>query len=370
MGYSRPAFTHPPEWSPHSRLVNELEHFLARVECAVDPYEVLGICPTANYEEILRAYQQATETLFPNYLISASFSREILTRIERNFARISRAFTVLASAGRRQQYDGGLVADPVVPVRVPLVSRKQMQEAARRNETRMEEEKETRADDAKDIHEKYPRRFPRFRMRLPVDISGYDQPGFAWRETAETGYVSRGGVMIRMRNRIRHGTVVQLALPFPLKLRAYDFEQDEYKSYGIVRSVQPRGDGVRDVGVELLGQEPPDGYSQHPWEVFRLPSWHGVERRRMPRFQIARSVRLDFYSDTRRLIAQGTGQTETLSRGGACIRPGQVPDVFDLVGISSQEDSFESMAVVADRFPGNDGVERLCLQFINHEWPV
>ncbi|MFN7948230.1 MAG: PilZ domain-containing protein [Blastocatellia bacterium] len=375
----------------------ELDLLLARIESASDPYDVLGVERTASYEEIWYSYKHQIALLYPSYSINCSFPEAMQNRIERVFARISRAFAVLASAGRRRQFDesGVVLTDNLNPAvkttaQPPLDQERliALAEAA----TRIQElapavgqlasavdapliapDTATTAPEAETAASnfgKYPRRFPRFKMRMPVQVTGYSRSGSVWQEAAETGQISRQGALVRMRQRVRHGHVLHLTMPLPLKLRSYSFADTHYKAYAIVRSVIPRGDGVRDVGLEFLGKNPPAGYFDKPWNYFRTESWKGAERRRIPRFRITEQIQLDFFTDTRMPLSHCAGVTETLSRGGACVRVAAMPDEFDLVGVNCAEHGFESLAVVTNRFAGQDGQERLCLQFIEQQWPI
>lgn len=384
---------------------SELETLLLRIEAAANPYQVLGIDRTAGYEEIWFAYQHHVALLYPSYSINSSFPDAMQTRVERTFAKVSRAFAVLASFGRRRKFDAltgvtrehrnrheGLVtvADVIAEVTMPPASSlaAQLQKtvslidvanglSAHQGNGHAVAALESPTDSSAAVSDKellmtgkYPRRTPRFKMRVPVRVTGYSCRGSIWQEVASTGEVGRMGVSVRMRQRVRHGSVLYLTLALPTKLRAHNFSENDYKAYAIVRSVIPRGDGVRDVGLEFLGKYPPQGYFDKPWRAFSTDRWNGAERRRMPRFKVTEPVHLEFFTDTRQPLAKSSGVTETLSRGGACVRAAALPDEFDFVGITSPDHGFESLAVVTNRVAGHDGIERLCLQFIEQEWPI
>ena len=46
------------------------------------------------------------------------------------------------------------------------------------------------------------------------------------------------------------------------------------------------------------------------------------------------------------------------------------PPEFDLLRVTSAARYFEDLAVLRNRFHGEDGRERLCLQFLNKDWPL
>jgi len=357
----------------------ELDGLLLRIESATTPYHVLGIECTADYQDIWSAYQQHVALLYPSYSINSIFPEAMQIKVERAFAKISRAFAVLANASRRRRYDGvtsQLVrplaeAAETAPAAAQVISLPEISIVTPEKDA-CGENVPVREESAAVVltSNKYPRRFPRFKMRLPVRLTGYSHQGNIWQEETVTGEVSRMGALVRMKQRVRHGTVLYLNLPLPDKLRSYSFRESDYKTYAIVRSVIPRGDGVRDVGLEFLGKNPPEGYFDKPWDTFRTESWRGAERRRMPRINRVEPVTLEFFTDTKQLLAKGEASTETLSRSGACILIDSLPEEFDLVGISAADYNFESLAVVANCFSGQDGRQRLCLQFIDQEWPI
>ncbi len=386
---------------------NELETLLLRIETAANPYQVLGIERAAGYEEIWFAYQHHVALLYPSYSINGGFPEAMQARVERTFAKVSRAFAVLASAGRRRKFDALTGAASEYRTRHPalMTAGKVMTDVTTRTTSPLEAQLQKTvslvdvanglasahdgnghngaakdaapADTTGTVSDKellmtgrYPRRTPRFRMRLPARVTGYTYQGSIWQEEASTAEVGRMGVSVRMRQRVRHGSVLYVTLPLPTKLRAHNFSENDYKAYAIVRSVIPRGDGVRDVGLEFLGKYPPQGYFDKPWRAFSTDRWSGAERRRMPRFKVTEPVHLEFFTDTKQPLAKSSGVTETLSRGGACVRAAALPAEFDFVGITSPDHGFESLAVVTNRVAGHDGIERLCIQFIEQEWPI
>ena len=62
--------------------------------------------------------------------------------------------------------------------------------------------------------------------------------------------------------------------------------------------------------------------------------------------------------------------TENLSRTGARVYLKAAPPEFDFVKVTNLKRNFESIATVRNRFMGRDGFERLCLRFMDAEWPV
>ncbi|HEY7545006.1 MAG TPA: DnaJ domain-containing protein, partial [Blastocatellia bacterium] len=90
----------------------ELERVLDRVERSALYYQILNVDRQASLDSVKLAYQHLIATLFPPYKISAGIPEEMLSRMGRAFEKASRAFSVLALATKRTEYDGVLMSRP------------------------------------------------------------------------------------------------------------------------------------------------------------------------------------------------------------------------------------------------------------------
>ncbi|HZS05938.1 MAG TPA: PilZ domain-containing protein [Blastocatellia bacterium] len=218
--------------------------------------------------------------------------------------------------------------------------------------------------------EKNRRRFPRSRISLPVRVTGHDRKAGQWVEMTHTFNVSRTGVRLSLCQKVRQGQVLHLMLPLPLPLRQHGHAETGYKAYALVRRVEPLRGGVRVVGLEFLGENPPPRYAEMPWAIFRAAEWKGAGRRRSPRQNRSEPVWLHYLNGEMEVIKLGGGRTENVSRGGVrvCVEPLIVD--FELVKVIALESGFESLAAVTSRYLKEDGLERLCLQLIGREWPA
>jgi hypothetical protein len=213
------------------------------------------------------------------------------------------------------------------------------------------------------------RKCPRFKLKIPVRVSGYDKDGNKWKDMGQTLNVGRFGVAFSMHARVRRGMVLHLNLPLPVRLRAHGYSDPSYSVWAIVRRVEPPKDGVREVGVEFLGEHPPPGFLAKPNSLYRNRNWDGVERRREERKATSEKVDLEFLDENQEIITKEKGKLENVSPGGARVRLKTVPDSFDLVRITGRSGAFTSLANVRDWFAGKDGYERLCLHFLEEKWP-
>ena len=123
------------------------------------------------------------------------------------------------------------------------------------------------------------------------------------------------------------------------------------------------------MGLEFLGEHPPAGYLEKPWAVFRTRQWTGSERRRGEREPRTETVVLHYLDNSQEVIRKETARTENLSSRGARILVKSAPQEIERVRVTSGEYKFESLAVIRNRYIGTDSVERLCLRFLDCEWP-
>ncbi len=402
----------------------ELERLLDRVESAVNHYQSLGVDRSASTEDIQIAYREAVTLLYPSqYGININLPESMEEKNKKALEKVSQAFNTLANYGRRVEYDNSLrkkTAAPI-PVRTPESFQRQelpvpkLDQPAQQSTTPAplestpaqvgieadkpmsdtsspqaaqkttsapvaQEElnllnllathKEVYVEDVGVDASRDHRKCPRFKMKIPVRVSGYDKEGNKWKDMGQTVDVGRFGVAFSMRARVRRGMVVHLNLPLPVRLRAHGYSDPSYSVWAIVRRVEPPKNGVRQVGVEFLGEHPPPGFLAKPASLYRNRNWDGVERRREERKAVAEQVKLEFLDENQNTISKEKGTLENVSPNGARVRLKSVPDAFDLVRVTGRSGSFTSLANVRDWFMGKDGYERLCLHFLEEKWPM
>jgi hypothetical protein len=366
----------------------ELERLLDRLDRSSTFFQVLGVERAATYEEIIAAYHDAVNLLFPAYKISSTLPADLLARMKRAFDKSTEAFSVLGSYARRKEYEEATSAGAVrlaaaataPPKAPPAPSRPAAQSPASRHHpvpsltdesfviTRMPRQKEVYAEFSNKLSGSNRRRCERIKLSLPARITGYDRLKGKWNEMAQTTDVSRTGVNVMMRKHVRHGMVVYLTLPMPAKLRSHGYSDSSYNVYALVRRIEPARNGMRLVGLEFLGEHPPAGFLESPWMTFRTREWSGTERRRKPRHSRAEMVSIEYFTESMHSVGKDLARTENVSSMGAriCVRSTPPPE-YDLIRFNCAELDFECFARVCNRYLGKDGKERLCLQFIEKE---
>lgn len=374
----------------------EIEPLLERVECASTHYQALGLERSATNEQIIVAYHNTVRLLHPSYYkVRAAVPDDMLVRIDRIFGKVSQAMFVLTTPHKRIEYDESLRRNIISPSRIILGKLPDANAtAAAAPEIMPEPDGATQKADAKpaapdavEIHinhvesslftklasdgkEYNRRRCDRFNLHVPILVAGYDGAGGKWQEIAKTVDVSRLGVAVRMRKRIRHGSVLHVTLPLPMKLRSHGFAEPGYNMYAIVRRVELPRDEVRVIGLEFIGKNPPAGYLYKPWATFRTQKWTGADRRMEPREDRAEPVVIEYLHESMKSLGRTIAVTENVSRGGARVCIKSAPPEFDMVRIIKVDRTFDSLAFVRNHYIDKDGFDRLCLQFVNNKWPI
>src|SRR5262249_28604372 len=209
----------------------ELEQVLDRIERAVNHYQVLDLDRLATTGEIKLAYLRAVALLNPSQLgINVDVPDTLLTRIDPSFERVSRAYSTLVNFARRLEYDTSLSSRGTSPLTFEKQQRRNSREvtsplamaalrAAQTAKTRTPAKKsDSRFDhqsisaSAAEIAGDNRRRCERFRLSVPVHVTGYDRKGGRWHEATRTVDVSRTGAQLNMRKRIKKGTVLYLTM--------------------------------------------------------------------------------------------------------------------------------------------------------------
>jgi curved DNA-binding protein CbpA len=368
----------------------EIEYLLERVEGATTHYQTLGVERSANNEEVILAYQKAVTVLHPSYhKVRAAVPDEMLVRVDQAFKKVSQAFSVLTNSKKRRQYDGQQRTPrsyATLPLDAPKPQPQTRTNAGQPKDGEASEKKHVNAEAVQinvasemrpvftraSAHEASAerRRCARFKLTVPVLIAGYDCSGGKWQEVTKTIDVSRIGVALRMRTRVKHGLVVHITLPLPTKLRSHGFSEAGYNMYAIARRVEPVVDGMRVVGLEFIGASPPTDYLYKPWTTFRTQKWNGPDRRREPREEHAEAVAVEYLDESMQRITREAGITENVSPSGARVCVKAAPPEFEFVRVTSPNRSFNSLAVVRNQWAGTDGFDRLCLQFVEQKWPM
>jgi hypothetical protein len=385
---SKPAPGHLKKNGNTGKLINahylEIEYLLARVEGSTTHYQTLGVERSATNEQIVLAYHETITVLHPSYYkVRAAVPDEMLAKIDEAFDRVSQAFIILTDRQKRIEYDHSLKRRKVVPLPIDAPRSKKARNSGGLKKARpasglLNKRAQRANESATDIKEAAytkpsvvnRRRCERFKLSVPVLVSGHDRDGSRWQEVIKTVDVSRMGVALRLGRYVRTGALLHVTLPLPMKLRSHGFTEPGYNMYAIVRRVEPLTDGFRVVGLEFIGSHPPAGYLHKPNALFRTQKWDGPDRRREERFERDESVLIEYLDESQNVLAREVTITENISASGARVSVKAAPPAFELVKVTGANRSFESLAIVRNHYTTEDGVEHLCLQFKDNKWPL
>lgn len=386
----------------------ELSRLLSRIENASTHYEMLGLEQTAAYEQIVQAYQDILAVLYPSYKLRIGVDEKLLERMDAAFNKVSWAFSILANFKKRADYhiyvlsnskssktaqttgNGSQTAanstlQAISDARKTTGAHAAMSEAlssgaqpesSKRSSSKEIELNVSKAQGTKTVYSEFAsaskddnrRRSQRFRLSIPARVAGFDRVGNKWHEMSQSVDVSRTGVTMNLRRRLRQNTVVYLTLPLPTKLRTHGFADASFNTYALVRRVEPPKNGSRVVALEFIGEHPPTGFLEKPWATFRPGKWGGQERRRNKRENRVENIRVEYFSDSLASLGTEDTFTENLSQTGMRLFVKNAPFEFDLVRVTCLTRQFETLAAVRNRYIAKDGTERLCLHFINSSY--
>lgn len=233
----------------------------------------------------------------------------------------------------------------------------------------------------------------RLELRLPVRVHCRETPDFAWSEVTRMIDVTPFGAGFTIRRPTERGRLLHMTIPMPRQLRVFDYVEDQYKIWGVVRYVRPPVPADRpprfEIGVAFVGKDPPASYEQDPTQRYEVSSELGesgmlaikepaIEHsqpstgsdRVHTRHNMPVALSLETFTETGEVADVESTVTENISRGGATIFTGLDVPIGRFVRISSPEYNLTIHAVVRGRSQGTGGMPRMHLEFIDREWPV
>jgi hypothetical protein len=364
-----------------------MEELLLRTEGASSHYAILGLERDSRLDDLEPAYHGSISLLESSHKETGQpLPGPTRARIVQAIKRLSHAYSVLSNPHKRVEYDrlfsAGLDELEKIDACGPRSFTPRPHSAVRGEALQTIAPRMLIQDSAFSAifdRETYPahtaldqeslenrRKFDRFKLSIPAYVTGYDRSAAEWHEMTYTIDVSRLGVMLFMRKKVRRRSVVHLALPLPMSLRCHRHSEPSYSVYAIVRRVEPPIDGLSVVALEFIGEHPPKGYLEKPWRTYGT-KWNGSERRRAAREGVSETVFVDYFDRGMHRIKQETAVTEDLSDDGMRVFVKAAPPELEIISVTSPMRNFERLGALRNRYVGKDGFERLCLQFMNYE---
>src|SRR3984893_12387324 len=117
----------------------------------------------------------------------------------------------------------------------------------------------------------------RLDLRLPVRVHCRETPDFAWSEVTRLIDVTPFGAGFTVKRPTERGRLVHMTIPMPRQLRVFDFAEDQYKNWAVVRYVRPLAPGEDkkprfEVGVAFIGKRAPASYDEDPTRRYEVSS--------------------------------------------------------------------------------------------------
>jgi hypothetical protein len=229
-------------------------------------------------------------------------------------------------------------------------------------------------------------------IAVRIQVLGLDADGSKWDEYVTTFDVSLRGARFLLAHPVERSQILLLVMAMPVQYRRYDPGQPLYRIYALVRHTRNMPDG-QEVGVRLLGKNPPRDYERHPACRYFLPGerlppgapvhqqldeTHSDEsattagttpseerrrRRRLDVFVGFRIHRLDASSTQERTVSENISPTGARLMTSQPIQPGEI------VRLEEVDGAFSTRAEVVNAYLGQDRTLRLNLRFIDSELP-
>ena len=209
--------------------------------------------------------------------------------------------------------------------------------------------------------------------------------GQTWNESAQITSLSRNGAGFSTARECTVGRLIKMEVLMPPELRAYDESEDIYPVMGIVQHcncVSYNGENIYQVGVALIGKEPPVSFENDPLQNYRISGmsenglWNitDVEKpfkgRTSPRFSVEVDVTLALIQTDKRLISKQDTFTKNISAGGASVVSTLKAKVGDKIKFACKDYDFYAIACVRNRHTHLFDPPTLHLEFMDRKFPV
>lgn len=215
-------------------------------------------------------------------------------------------------------------------------------------------------------------------------VSGMDENGDIWKETAEVISCSPTGSGFYVRREVKPGRLLKLMAPFDPALRCYDEDRELYRVWGLVQNCQKlvNEDYGYHIGVGFIGRNAPESYYADPMQNYRICGMNedGLWKIREAAREFKPRKDPRFYTSVEHYLALVDGQkaslkgewatTENISKRGAAVLTSLDATVGDRIKFISEKYDFSGLAVVCNRRDGVGGKSILNLQFVEASFPI
>ncbi|HEV2914197.1 MAG TPA: PilZ domain-containing protein [Pyrinomonadaceae bacterium] len=234
----------------------------------------------------------------------------------------------------------------------------------------------------------------RLEMPLPVRVHCRESADHGWVEKTRLIDITPFGARLTIGRPTETGRLLHLTMPLPSQLRSFDYGDEQYNVWSLVRHAAPlASQGGRlprfEIGVAFIGKQAPLSFETDPsqrYEIAGAPAaeklWHMRERfeaeatsapygerRADARRVLAVDVLIEVYDENGKVFATEETATENISRRGMAVTTRLNIVRGRYVRVSSAHYDIAVFAAVRRLRKGADGLARLHLEFVDKQWP-
>jgi hypothetical protein len=230
-------------------------------------------------------------------------------------------------------------------------------------------------------------------LSLPVSVHCREGDDHEWVEMSRLIDASPFGARLTISRPTEGGRLLQLVMQMPRHLRCFDHEEEEYRTWALVRHIQhlPQSDERSprfEIGVAFVGKRLPATVATDParrydiasnpgehdwWEVRERPNLDELndarERREERRFAITTDVFIEVYDAEGRVYRTEQAKTENISHRGMAVVTDLNLNRGRYVRLRSPLYNIAVIAAVRRLRRGADGNKHLHLEFVDQRWP-
>ncbi len=236
------------------------------------------------------------------------------------------------------------------------------------------------------------RRIRRINLPLPIRVEHCVTKETAMNEVTRLIDVSAFGAGFNLQHPIKRGRLVHMTIPLSRQLRNYDYDEPQYRVWGLVRHCVPVKERTSEkyaIGTAFIGKHPPQSYVDNPSRLYEITHreeshfWHIVEApnnpdeshlpkadRRHTRYPIPVTINLELLNDLGKPITKETTVTENISLGGASVFSSLQVNIGQFIRLSSEQYNVTITAIIRNKRLGKDGIPRLHLEFFDKYFPL
>lgn len=236
----------------------------------------------------------------------------------------------------------------------------------------------------------------RLGLQLPARVRCRETSALEWVEVTRLLDVTPFGARFTVSRPTEEGRLLHLSMPLPRPLRVYDFTEDQYQTYALVRRVCPVAAADKqsadtssrfEVGAAFIGKSVPESYVRDPATRYEIvPGDSGIWRaerketlrryvppdtpREETRVRVPVDVAIEVFDAAGGIAQREETVTENISRRGMAVFSALQIENGRFVRLTSRSFGVTLVAAVRSRRLGADGIPRIHMEFVDREFPL